>query len=252
MEQNPDYNRCVSFIRCQFSQPPETKSSSEKQCVKPVITITRQTGSGGHLLANKLAEYLQKRIPVKCSWAVFDQNLVEKVLEEHNLPKEIANYMPEDKRSLINDMVEELLGLHPPTWTLVEQTARTILHLAQAGNVIIVGRAANVITNKLPNTFHVKLVGSFETRVSRIMKMGNMKQKEAEHYVKKEDEARVNYVKYYFNKDPNDPLLYHMIINTDLIPPEEGAIIVGETVIRHFNLIPEQPKAEQILTPVLP
>lgn len=252
MEKNADFNRCVSFIRCQITPEKEGKIGEQKKCVKPVITVTRQTGSGGHLFANKLAEYLQTNAPTKCSWAVFDQNLVEKVLEEHNLPKELAKYMPEDKRSLINDMVEELFGLHPSSWTLVRQTAETILHLAQAGNVILVGRAANIITHKMPNTFHIRLIGSFERRVERIMRMGNMNRKDAENYVRKEDEARVNYLKHYFNQDPNNPLLYHLIINTDLIEPEEAAIIVGEAIIKRFHLIPEKTQEEPTLTPLLP
>lgn len=251
MDTNPDFNRCVSFIKCQFSQAGGKKEPSQKQEIRPVITITRQTGSGGNTLANRLAEYLQKKVPAHCSWAVFDQNIVESVLEEHNLPKEMANYMPEDKRSLINDMIEELFGLHPSSWVLVRKTAETILHLAQAGNVILVGRAANVITSMMPTAFHVRLVGSFEVRVNRIMALKKMSLKEAEHYVRKEDEARVNYLKHYFGKDPNDSLLYHLIINTDKISPEEGAVIVGEAVIRHFNLLNEKQEAEPELTPII-
>lgn len=252
METNPDFNRCVSFIKCQFSPKSEINEAKQKKEIKPVITITRQTGSGGNLVANKLSEYLQNRVPTHCSWAVFDQNIVEKVLEDHDLPKEMARYMPEDKRSFINDMIEELFGLHPSSWDLVRQTAETILHLAQAGNVILVGRAANVVTSRMPNTFHVRLVGSFEERVKRVMTIGKMSQKEAEQYVKKEDEARVKYLKHYFNKDPNDPLLYHLTINTDRIPPEEAAVVIGEAVIHHFHLHHEHSKKENELIPILP
>jgi len=251
MDTNPAFNRCVSFIKCQFSTAGEKKEPCQKQQIKPVITITRQTGSGGNTLANKLSEYLQQKVPTHCSWAVFDQNIVESVLEEHNLPKEMAKYMPEDKRSLINDMIEELFGLHPSSWELVKKTAETILHLAQAGNVIIVGRAANVITSMMPTAFHVRLVGSFEVRVNRIVSLGKMSHKEAEQYVRKEDEARINYLRHYFNKDPNDPLLYHLIINTDKISPEEAAIAVGDAVIRHFNLLNHKKSEEPILTPAI-
>lgn len=252
MEKNPEYNRYVSFIRCQLTPEKGAETGKKKTCVKPVITITRQTGSGGHLLANKLAEYLQNHVPTRCSWAVFDQNLVEKVLEEHNLPKEFGKYMPEGKVSLINDMVEELLGLHPPSWDLVRQTAETILHLASAGNVIIVGRAANVITKMMPHTFHIRLIGSFETRVERIMRMGNMSRKEAENFVRREDEAKIKYLKHYFNEDANNPLLYHLVINTDLIDPEEAAVYVGDIIIKRFNLTPEKPQEETVPTPLLP
>ena len=57
------------------------------------------------------------------------------------------------------------MGLHPSSWTLVQQTNATILQLAQMGNVILVGRGATVITSKLNNVFHVRLVGSLEKRI---------------------------------------------------------------------------------------
>jgi diguanylate cyclase (GGDEF)-like protein len=44
--------------------------------------------------------------------------------------------------SEITDTLDELLGLHPPAWTLVRQMTETILHLAEMGNVILVGRGA--------------------------------------------------------------------------------------------------------------
>lgn len=251
MESQKERERYVSFIQCQFKATQEGQDTSKRKQIRPTITITRMTGSGGNLMANKIAELLQKRAPAECQWAVFDQNLVEKVLEEHNLPAEVGRFMPENKRSFINDVVEELIGLHPPTWTLVRQTAETILHLAEAGNAIIVGRAANVITSVLPNTFHVRLVGSFERRVERIMSLSKMSRKEAEHFVRREDEAKANYLKHYYNKDPDDPLLYHLIINTDLIPPEDAACIVCCAVINKFNLVEQKPCEPEISPAVL-
>ena len=70
-------------------------------------------------------------------WTVFDRNLVEKVLEDHNLPPPWARFMPENWASEIEDIIDELFGLHSPTWILIRQTAETILRLAKLGNVII-------------------------------------------------------------------------------------------------------------------
>jgi hypothetical protein len=43
--------------------------------------------------------------------------------------------MPEDRVSDLTDLIDEMFGLHPPFWTLVNQTAETILRLAEQGNV---------------------------------------------------------------------------------------------------------------------
>ncbi|MBP7976936.1 MAG: cytidylate kinase family protein, partial [Verrucomicrobia bacterium] len=47
-----------------------------------------------------------------------------------------------------------------------------------------------------------------------------------------EDRGRKRYLRKYFDADPDDPLLYHLIINTDDVPYEEAARIIGEAVLR--------------------
>ena len=134
------------------SQPPDKRAfPPEKNVRKRAITISRQSGCGAHAVAEKLAAWLQARSPKDAPpWTVFDRNLVEKVLEDHNLPQRLAKFMPEDRVSEMADTMDELFGLHPPSWTLVRQAADTILHLAELGNVILIGRGANVITQGFP------------------------------------------------------------------------------------------------------
>ena len=101
-------------------------------------------------------------------WTIFDRNLVGKVLQDHNLPERIAKFMPEDRTTEIADTMEELFGLHPPSWLLVRKVTETVLHLAELGNVILIGRGAAVVTANLSHVFHVQLVSALEKRVQRI------------------------------------------------------------------------------------
>jgi hypothetical protein len=100
------------------------------------------------------------------SWTVFDRHLLEKVPEEHELPKALAKFMPEERRSFIQDAMEELVGLRPPSWVMMPKIA--VLHLADAGHVILVGRGANCITAHMPNVFHVRLIASLPKRLERM------------------------------------------------------------------------------------
>ena len=142
----------------------------------------------------------------------------------------------EDHKGSLIDAFEEFIGLHPSTWTLVEKTNATILRLAQIGNVILVGRGANIVTSELQTAFHVHIVGSLEKRIERAQKVFNLDEKAAFDYIKKKDEARKRYIKDNFGKNLNDPLLYHVVINTDLINYEEAAQLIGNTVIKRFKL----------------
>ena len=50
-------------------------------------------------------------------------------------------------------------------------------------------------------------------------------------YVKQTDECRVHYLKRHFNRSIDDPSLYHLVINTDAVTPEESVVIIGRLVL---------------------
>lgn len=209
--------------------------NKEPKKVLPFITISRQTGSGGITIGEKLVNYLrghEQKKTICPSWTLFDRNLIETVLHDHNLPMEFAKFMPEDKVSETKDMVEELFGLHPSEWALAHKTSETILHLAQLGNVILVGRGANVITRKFLSTgFHVRLVGSLEMRIRHVQDYYHLKRDDAASFVKKEDEGRKRYLKQNFDKDIDDSLLYDVVINTDFISYDDAAKMIGDQTL---------------------
>jgi len=183
-------------------------------------------------VARHLVERLQAANPNAVSpWTVFDRNLVGKVLEDHHLPSRLARFMPEDRISELSDTMDELFGLHPPSWALVRQTSETILRLAELGNVILIGRGAHVITSKLPHVFHVRLVGSLARRIQHMQELEHLTYAAARAFVLGEDRGRRRYLKKYFGKDIDDPLLYHLVINTDLVSYDEAARMIAEAVV---------------------
>ncbi len=223
--------RCHTFINCHLKAPRAVHPFAEEPACR-AVTISRQTGSGGHVVAEKLAEILQARSPEhSCHWTVFDRNLVETVLSDHHLPSRLAQFMPEDRISEISDTMDELFGLHPPSWELVRNTSETILHLADMGRVILLGRAANLITARLPHVFHVRLVGSLEKRVEHIQSLSELEAREARDRIQSEDAGRRRYLKKYFGKDIDDPLLYHMVLNTDVVSYDEAARIIADAAV---------------------
>lgn len=219
----------VEFIKSQ-SHPPRREPGAVP-IHRPTITISRQAGTGAHVLAAELVARLQPRAPRRSPpWTAFDRELVDKVLEDHDLPRRLAAYMPEDRVSEISDLMDELFGLHPPSWLLVRKTADTILHLAELGHVIVIGRGANVVTARLEHAFHVRLVGSLEARIEREREYRGLDPDAAAAYVHEQDLRRKRYLKKYYGKDIDDPLLYDLVINVDRVPHEEAARIVAEAV----------------------
>ena len=186
-------DRCLSFINCQLQSSTPLRGG-EAGAVK-CITVSRQSGCGAHVFAEELAEWLRSHLPHNAiPWSVFDRSLVEAVLRDHHLPARLAAFMPEDRVSQLDDIIQDLLSLHPPMETLVRQTSETILHLAELGNVIILGRGANIITERLPQVLHVRLVGSLEQRVAHLQVFDKLNKKEALARIKREDGGRRRYL----------------------------------------------------------
>ena len=143
----------------------------------------------------------------------------------------LASWSPEDHLSGVSFVIEELLGLHRATWRPIQETTETILRLAEMGNVVLVGRGANVILGHRPQAFHVRLVASIESRVENIAELKGLSKKKALGYVEAEDRARQRFIRRYFQVDVADPLLYNLVVNVDRVPIDEAARIVGDAVL---------------------
>ena len=209
------------------------------ECPRLFITLSRQPGAGAISIGEKIAEFLnaEKKITWPTPWKVFDKDLLKTIVEEHNLPEKCKKYMPEGKLSTIQDILDDMLGLHPSAIALVHRTNETLLHLAHLGNTIIVGRGGCLVTRKLQGGFHVRLVGSLDKRVRRVIEFSKINKKEAEKLVAKEEKDRKKYFNEYFNKNIEDPSLYDLTLNTDFISFDDAAkIIVHAALIAKYKL----------------
>ena len=228
MNMLPGLEQAQSFISCHVR--PSARPAAPRRLA---ITFSRQAGSGAWLVARELAGLLDQRAPAEgVKWTVFDKELVEKVLEDHNLSKRLAGFMPEDRVSMLNDMITEVLGLHPPSLALARSTSDTILKLAELGNVILIGRGSVIITAKLPHVLHVRLVGSIERRIQRIMEHLQLDRKAATEFIERADRGHARYVREHFKAEIENPLLYDLILNTDRIEIPFAAHLIADTLLR--------------------
>ncbi len=221
-------DQCLSFISCQIN--PDAKRWLAAH--PPAITLSRQTGAGAMTIASELATFLESHNPPAGHWTILDKNLVEKVLEAHKLPPEVARFMPEDRVSSIQDTIEEMLGLHPSSRTLWQQTSETVRHWAALGQVILIGRAANVITREMNNVFHVRLVAPIEIRVQQIMARQQLDHAAAIKLIHHHDGGRKRYLHAHFNTDIDDNLQYDLVINTARLPHRSVAQLIGNAVLQ--------------------
>jgi hypothetical protein len=209
-----------------------TAPAGEPRPAPRAVTISRETGAGAITIGELVARSLQERGmgDPRRPWAVFDRNLVKQVLVDHKLPLELEKYMPEDAADRVEDLVEDLLGVHPAARTLAEHSTHTIHRLAQRGNVILVGRGGNRVTAHLKHVFHVRLIAPRDVRIRHVGEYYSLSRKKAAEFVRKSDVARARYVRRHFHASISDPLQYHITINTAAVDYPTAARLIVEAV----------------------
>src|SRR6201988_327530 len=217
----------VRYLGAQFS--PAEKPVQQK----PGIRISRQTGAGAlasaSLVSQKLNPSYQGDPP--CPWRVFDRNLAQRILEDHQLSTRMEQYIAEEAKLPLTDALESVLGLHPSFWELRQHTVETIRRLAFQGNVILVGRGSSAIPAQFPHVIHFRLVAPLPDRVRNFADYHKLPQEKASRLVRETDERRRRYVRTYFDTDTDDPTSYDLIINTGRSGWEQAARRIGNRVM---------------------
>ncbi len=222
MSVTSSFDKYRAYVLSQKDRPPVPAVTHP-----PFITLSRMAGAGAGTVAQLLAEKLNASLAKdEQPWVVFDKNLINKVLEDKDLPQEIAKHILEDKDATMQALVGELLGLHPSMWTLFHHTSDTILKLARVGRCIIVGRGAEIITAKLKSGIHARLVAPEEARIAHLKSHMGLDDKAAVKYAHEHDEGRRRYIKTNFDRNIDDPLLYHAVLNTGRLSLEATASVL--------------------------
>jgi cytidylate kinase len=227
--QSHSYERCRAFIASNFVEP---QTETPRQPL--ALTISREAYSGCHEIAEELIRLLHKdkRLGQE-DWALFDRDLVHKILDDHNLPKTIARFMPEDRDHDVSGLINEILGLHPSQWELFHHTCDTILKLAKVGNVIIIGRGAHIITRHLKHVMHVRIISPLDKRVSRACLRLDLTHANALRRIKQDDAAQAAFIRSHFDESVNADMAYHLVLNTGMLEAKEAAAILFAALHSH-------------------
>ncbi len=197
-----------------------------------LVTLSRQFGAEGEEMAFRATEILTGMSHGKQPWIVVDQDMGERVIADHHLPTRISRFFSGEEVLSIEEHIEGIFGISVPGATRIENLTRTIVQLARIGHVILVGRAAHLITAKFPRAVHVRVIGSFERRVERIAASRHCTWDEAAAEVRKVDQQRRRFIATYFHSNLEDLSPFDMILNTDRVSVEEGAHMIAQLVSR--------------------
>ena len=136
--------------------------------------------------------------------------------------------LDQDYRELLAGRGAE--GHHIDDKQFLEATVEVIRDLAESGEVVIVGRAGNIILREHPQALHVGLVSEQESRAGVVAQREGITPEEAKLLMDGAEQARLEYFRRYFNTDADDPMSFHLMLNTHLLARQRIVEIIAGSI----------------------
>ena len=212
-----------------------------------VITVSRQFGSEGDIVARKVAALLK--------YDYVDKELITEVARRADVHPDEVRKFDERLESLIMRFLRRLIipaGTYPiteiPEWMVFYEEPiekmpiqdqkdylkfirTTIEQLWQRDNVVIVGRGGQVILRNRRNVFHVRIIASAEHRLEVVMKQTGLDKPSATKLIQKNDKRQASFIRHCYNVDWDDSALYHLIVNTGEMDTNLAAKCITESLL---------------------
>ncbi|MBE3582654.1 MAG: cytidylate kinase family protein [Limnochordaceae bacterium] len=180
-----------------------------------IVTISRQLGSGGDWIARRLAE--------ETGYLLLDQPTLLFLLGE-------KLRQPGRVRVLEDRPIAFLEHLDHNRRDFESNLEALILELASRHHTVIVGRGSQCLLAHHPDALHIRIVAPREQRIARLAESRQIPLEQAARQIDQTDVARENLLRYRYRVDPDDPSLYHLILNTGRLSLNEALLTVLELV----------------------
>ena len=190
----------------------------------PVITVSKEPGADGNILAQKIAERLDLDI--------FNRDIIKGIAESAKISASVIETLEKKRLSGVEDFISSLVNKHylyPGVY--LEHLMKVVCTIAEHGRAVIVGRGANFI---LPpeKRFSVRIVAPLDVRIQNIARRFDVSAEEAKRRVIRRESRRSAFIRQSFNADISDPLHYDLTITTGKLSIESAVeAVIGAVMV---------------------
>ena len=178
--------------------------------IRPVITISREPGSGGRILAQKLAD--------KHHMDLFHQELLHELAASAKVSRVFLQTLDEKGLTVLEDWIASLVHrrhLWPDQYQ--QHLMKVVGTIGKHGNAVVVGRGTNFI---LPpeGRLRVRVISPLEVRIENLVKEYGVAADDAKRRIIRTENERQAFIRKYFNADISNPIHYDLVVNTGTMP----------------------------------
>ena len=179
-----------------------------------VITISRELGSEGSLIAATVAQAL--------GYHFADKTAMEDVLVQYGFVEFEQEY---------NAAPGFWARFDARTTQMVNMLNRVIQALARHGNVVIVGRGSFAILSDFADVLNVRVQAPLPIRQARVMTQRKIAEPEqAEAIIKEADRVRATFIESYYGVRWDTASAFDLVIDTSKVPTDLAVTWLADTV----------------------
>ncbi len=202
---------------------------------KIIINVGRQIGSGGHIIAEKLAEdfgckcYDRELLNLAAQESGFSAKFFEQNDEQKGFFKTLFHtHIPflSDSSFYHNDFSQE---------SLYKFQSDAIKKAANEGNCVFVGRTADYVLREYPNVINVFITANKQDRILAVSERKGITAEAACKFIELHEAERASYYNYYTDKQWGHSESYDLCINSSILGLEGTEKFIAEFIRRKFN-----------------
>ena len=172
-----------------------------------VITIGREYGSGGRLIAKQLSE--------KMGITFYDKQLISDVAKKTGFSEHFIRNAEHQRptNSFLYDLYTSVQTPSVPDQVFIAQ-AKVIKEAAARESCVIVGRCADYILRDQPRCLKVFVNAPLDQRIRRAREEYGVQENNLESYVIRQDKARASYYNYFATGRWGQSREYDLCVNS--------------------------------------
>lgn len=180
-----------------------------------VITISREYGSGGHLIGQRIAQDLGINF--------YDKDLIKLVAQESGFSED---FISEKEQCMPNSLLYQMImqdyevpiekSLSPDDALFVAQS-KVICRLASENSCVIVGRCADSILRNVSNCIHVFLHADMSYKIEHAVREYGISLASAADEINRINKARETHYAHFTGRHWGDIRNYHLTCDTGMI-----------------------------------
>ena len=199
----------------------QKEGKEEKEGIS-VITVSREPGSGGRIVATRLAN--------KLGIAIFHQEVINEMAKSADVSEKLIETLDERGLSTLEDWISSLVNerhLWPDRY--LQHLMKVVGTIGKHGRSVVVGRGANFI---LPpeKRFSVRIVGPQAWRINNVAKEFDISVEDAKRRVMRTESDRRAFIRKYFNADIADPTNYDLVVNTATLKVDDAVKVISSAL----------------------